>query len=371
MLMWLALQEQLSLYTAFTFFWSNMDIRESVCSFDNLYKAMNKCKKGVTWKDSVSRYANNGLASTYRLQQKLLSGEYSLSDYYHFTIHEPKTRDIVSTKYKDRVFQRSLCDNHLYEAITKGFIYDNGACQQGRGTDFARKRLKVHIQKYYRKYGHEGYVLKCDLKNYFGSTPHSVVKAAIEKTIDDSWALSHVNTVIDSYDMDGNKIGLGLGSQITQLVQLLVLSGMDHCIKETMNVKRYIRYMDDFMIIHRDKDFLLECKSRIEEMLKKLGLTLNLKKTQIFKLSQGINFLGFNYRLTNTGKVVMVVAKDNIKKRKRKIRKHKTLVEKGQMTKQKADECYISWRSHAKRGNYHKVLKRMDRYYREIWNRCA
>lgn len=105
------------------------DIKEKVCSFESLYKAMAKCRKGVMWKDSVARYSNNGLASVLKLCNSLEDNTYKIDDYHRFTIYEPKEREIVSTKLKDRIFQRSLCDNYLYDAITKSFIYDNCACQ--------------------------------------------------------------------------------------------------------------------------------------------------------------------------------------------------------------------------------------------------
>lgn len=341
--------------------------RDIVCSFDNLHKAMHKCKKGVTWKDSVSRFNNNGLVSTLRLMNSLESDKYNISDYYRFTIYEPKKREIVSTNFKDRVFQRSLCDNYLYHEVAKNFIYDNGACQIRRGTDFSRRRLKTHLHKYYRKYGNEGYVLKLDFKNYFGSTPHSTAKKALEKVVGDCWALSHTNRIIDSYNTDGKGIGLGLGSQTTQLVQLLVLNDLDHFIKEKLHAKRYIRYMDDMVIIHPDKEFLFGCLAKIENRIVGLGLALNRKKTQMFNLGQGINFLGFKFRLSVTGAVFLVISKENIKKRKRKLRKYKVLVDKSLMTKAKADECYESWKAHANNGNSHNTISRMDKYYKELW----
>ena len=90
---------------------------------------MKKCKKGVMWKDSVSRYYNNGLVSILKLANSLEDNSYKIDKYYEFTIYEPKRREIVSTRFKDRIFQRSLTDNYLYNKITNRFIYDNGACQ--------------------------------------------------------------------------------------------------------------------------------------------------------------------------------------------------------------------------------------------------
>lgn len=342
------------------------DTKAKVCDFNNLYKAMNKCKKGVSWKDSVSRYCNNGLLSILKLCNSLDDGSYDISPYYEFVIHEPKTRDIISTNFKDRVFQRSYCDNAFYDDVVKTFIYDNSACQVNEGNDFSRRRLKRHMHGYCKKNGCEGYVLKVDMKNYFGSTPHKTIKAELKKVIKHEWELQTCFDVIDSYD-SGTQTGVGLGSQITQLVQLLVLSSLDHHMKEVLHVKHYVRYMDDIVIIAKDREYLQYCLSEIDRITKQLGLTLNMKKTQIFKISQGINFLGFTFRISKEGKVYSTLSKKNIKKRKRKIRKHHDLFLKGRMTQAKADECYVSWKAHADNGNTFKVLKSMDVYYNKIW----
>ena len=343
-------------------------IKEKVCSFESLYKAMAKCRKGVMWKDSVARYSNNGLASVLKLCNSLEDNTYKIDDYHRFTIYEPKEREIVSTKLKDRVFQRSLCDNYLYDAITKSFIYDNCACQLGKGTTFAMDRLNCHMQRHFRKYGVNGYVLKCDIKNYFGSTKHSTAKSVVAKSVKDKWALERVYDIVDSFSQPENPgIGLGLGSQVTQLIQLAVLDSVDHFIKEELRIKQCIRYMDDFILIHHDKEYLKYCLEKIDAKIKELGLRLNVKKTQIFPLKQGLNFLGFKFRLTNTGKVLRVLNKENIRKRKRKLRKFKKLVDDGRMTREKADECYRSWKAHAKKGNSYNLLKRMDEYYKNLW----
>lgn len=235
-------------------------IAEEVCSFENLYKAMKKCRKGVMWKDSVARYCNNGLSSILKLQCSLISGSYKIDNYQHFLIHEPKERHIVSTKFKDRVFQRSLCDNYVYSAITRSFIYDNGACQVGKGADFSRDRLTCHMQRYYRKYGTSGYVLRCDMRHFFDSTPHQTAKNAMKKNIKNKYALHHVLNIIDSFNEGDNpEVGLGLGSQVTQLVELSVLNELDHIIKEKLKIKYYVRYMDDLILICHNKDYLKYC----------------------------------------------------------------------------------------------------------------
>lgn len=329
---------------------------------------MRKCSRNVKWKDSVAGFLNNGLANCLRLHNSLCDGSYQIDPYTHFTIHEPKTRNIVSTRFKDRVFQGSLSDNYLYEQITKSFIRDNCACQVGKGTDDAMMRLSVHMREHFRKYGGEGFVLQCDLSNFFGSTTHETAKTTNARYVPDEWAYSKTVEIIDSFNDEENPgVGMGLGSEITQITQLAVLNPLDHYIKERLGIRHYVRYNDDFILIHNDIEHLKYCRNEIKEHLEKLELKLSEKKTKIFPLSQGINFLGFKFRITETGKIIKTLNRENIAKRKRKIRKQKGLVGKGIMTKEECNESYQSWKAHAKRGNTHNLILEMDKFYKEIW----
>ena len=337
--------------------------KEKICSFEELYKAVFICKKNVVWKDSVAGFVKNALLNCHTLHEELMNGTYRLSPYSVFVVHEKKTRTIVSTRMRDRVVQRSLCDNYLTEYLTKGFVYDNCACLPGRGTDMARKRLKCHLQRFYRKHGLNGWVLKVDIHDFFGSTPHDVVKAAVEKRIPDSWVKEQVFTIVDSFDHLDPDRGMGLGSQITQLVQLAVLDDLDHYIKEVLRIKGYVRYMGDFILIHESRDHLKYCLVEITKKLNGLGLTLNTKKTGIQPIKNGIHFLGFSFRLTDTGKVLQTVLHKKISKERRKLRKLVDRVKAGEMTRQHVDECYKAWRAHVEKGNSRCLLSRMDSYY--------
>jgi RNA-directed DNA polymerase len=344
------------------------EIKEKVCAFKSLYKAMYKCKKNVMWKDSVAGYVKNGLVNIYKLRRQLLENNYKIDKYSVFTIYEPKKREIVSTRMKDRVFQRSLSDNYLYDAITKSFIYDNHACQVGKGTGKARDRLACHMQKYFRKNGLDGYVLKCDISNYFGSTSHKVAKDTVRARIDNDWINYHTDKIIESFNQGENPdVGMGLGSQITQLTQLAVLDKMDHMIKERLNIKQYIRYMDDFILIHPDKEYLKYCLEEINNHVNSLNLKLSAKKTQIFPLKQGVKFLGFTFHLAGTGKVIRKLTKENVIHEKKKLKKLKKLADSGVMTKEHVDECYMSWKAHAKQGNTNNLILSMDKFYKNLW----
>lgn len=327
--------------------------------YADLIEAVRQCRQDVLWKDSVAGFVKNRLVNCTAIMNSLYDGTYKLSPYSCFRIFEPKQRDIVATAFRDRVVQRALCNTYLYRALTRGFIYDNWACQVGKGTTKCRKRFKALLQRHYRKHGTDGWVLNVDIKNYFGSTPHWVAKQAVAKRVSNPWVRNYVFMIIDSFHgITGDRCGIGLGSQISQLIQLAVLDDLDHIMKEKMHMKIYVRYMDDIKIVCKDKERLKECLCVIEKYLAERGLRLSKKKTYIAPLSNGIRFLGFKYDLTVTGFVVMKLLSKKISKERRKLKKQMHL-----LSKEKMDSAYQSWKANAKQGTTYAAIRRMDRYY--------
>ena len=337
---------------------------EKVAGFEALSDSTLKCIQGVIWKDTPADYFLNNIEENLRLEKQLQNGTYKQRKPKKFKVYYPKERDIVSVHFRDRVFQRSLNDNILYPKISRSFIYDNMACQKGKGPDKARERLKCFLQRYYRKHGTVGYVLKCDIKGYYPNMSHRVVKDCFHKVID-GWTYQQALSILDGqYDKD---IGYNPGSQMIQIAGIGILNAVDHFIKEELGIEYYIRYMDDFILIHHDQKYLVECQARIAQMLQGLECQFNTKKTGITRISDGILFLGFQYRLTDTGKVIMTLNSANIKHERKKLRKLVNLAKKGERTREKVDECYNSWKNHASKGNSYKLLQRMDRYYESLW----
>jgi hypothetical protein len=125
--------------------------------------------------------------------------------------------------------------------------------------------------------------------------------------------------------------------------------------------------MDDILIIHQDKTKLREILAEIERKLRCIGFRLNDKKTHIAPLKRGFLFCGFEYHLTDTGKVIMSLNSDNIRHERRKLRKLVKLAKKGEVTREKVDECYRSWRANACKGTTYKMVQRMDHYYQSLW----
>ena len=343
-----------------------MKTYEEIISYDCLKEGLRKSCKGVMWKDSVANYRLNAVKNTWKLRQDLLNGTYQIQAYHVFHITEPKVREIVATRLRDRQFQRSLCDNYLYEAVTKGFIHDNCACQIGKGVSFAHKRMGVHLRRYFNKHGKDGWVLQCDIAKFFPSTPHETAKKAIRKRVKDDAIYQHIANIIDSF---GGDHGIGLGSQASQLIELAILDDLDHFIKERLRIKHYIRYMDDFILIHQDRAVLENALQEIKSRVEALGLKLN-HKTHIFPLKQGIKFLRWRYLLTDSGKIVRRMDRRSIVRERRKIKKFGAKIGHGEIPERKLTESYSSWFAHAKQGNTNSIIRNMNVLYCETLQRA-
>lgn len=336
-----------------------MSVQEEITDLGNLYTAMRKCKKGVGWKKSVIDYTQHGLHRLTLLKQDIDRGTYRPIEGYKFTVYEPKKRDIISTRFRDRVPQRSLVDNYLYGEVCRHFIDENCACQTGKGTDYARNLLKENLRKFYREYGTNGYVLKLDVKSFFGSIDHQVAKELMRGMIRDDWAYQ---MVVDEIDCHSATVGLGLGSQLNQLIALAILNDLDHILTEQYGARFYVRYMDDIIILCQSREALVAMRAAAEEELARKKLRLSEKKTQIAPITQCIHFLGFSYLLHDTGRVTMKVLPEKISKRRRKLTRQADLVLKGKISLEQFIAFNRGSRDHLTKGT-RSTLCKMDKFY--------
>lgn len=338
--------------------------KEEVIGYDALYDSMLKCQKGVLWKDSVAHFVLNAPEEIAKLERELKDGTYRPRKPKMFAITSPKPREISSIPFRDRVYQRSLNDNILYPAMTRSFIYDNWACQKGKGTDRARARLKEFLRKYYRKHGTEGYIAQFDIKGYYPNMSHAYIEEMFRKKLDPEIFEMVLGVLRHQY---GGDKGYNPGSQMIQIAGISALDALDHYIKERLHIRPYIRYMDDFILINEDKEYLAEYQKRIAEKLKECGFSLNEKKTKIVPIQDGVMFLGFRFKLTETGKVLMLIDPKNVKAKRKNLARLVAKSKKGLIPKESVDESYRSWRDHASKGNSYKLISRMDKYYADLW----
>ncbi len=333
---------------------------EKVIDFKNMYKAYRKSKAGKGFKKSSAKFNIMALDGINSLIEQLKNKTYKVSEYNEFKVYEPKERIIQTTSFKDKVVQHSLCDNVILPRLQEIFIYDNCAGQKGKGTLFGLDRLSIQMKEFYKRYGLNGYILKCDITKFFYNVSHEQLKDIVEYHFsydkDICWLC---NLYIDSTSGKG----IPLGNQINQGFALLYLDGMDKLIKSDLQIEFYGRYMDDFYIIHWDKEYLKHCLYVIEEFLKTLDLKLN-GKTQIFPLKNGVNYLGFHSYLTKNGKVIRKLKNQNKRNAQRKFAKMSKLLKSGRLSKEKFNASYASWKNHISHGSCYRLSKRMDKNLR-------
>lgn len=350
---------------------------ENACRLSELMKATRQCAKNVRWKESIEAYEDKAILKNHVLSEEIKKGTYKISSYIQFYVHEPKERLVHATRIRDRVWQRSMCNNGLYEDMTRGLIYDNAACQKGKGVDFAVNRLKEQMRRYYQKnHTNIGLAAHLDIHHYFPSTPQSVAKDTLRHRIQDPDFLRHAEKIVDSFEDartaeeidagDSEKRGIHLGSQMSQLIQLGNPDQIDHFLKEHMHVRYYARYMDDFIIIDSNREHLMECVNYVETSLREMGLSLN-KKSCIYPLDQGITYLHLHFNLTESGKVILRLDRKAIMKERKKLRCLKTLLESEKISMDDVRAQYNSWTAHVKRANSRGIRKQMNRYYFEIF----
>ena len=159
--------------------------------------------------------------------------------------------------------------------------------------------------------------------------------------------------------------GLPLGNQVAQVHALLMLHEMDVAVVNDMGIKRYGRYMDDFYLIHHDKEYLKECLAKLQQIVGELKLELN-SKTQLVPFHKGIRYLGFHHYVTTEGKYIRKLTGEKKRSIKKKLKKKAAMVKAGKISLEKFMESYNSWKAHVKNGNCVKLCSSMDRYVEEL-----
>lgn len=197
-----------------------------------------------------------------------------------------------------------------------------------------------------------------------GVCPAQVAKDKFKKHLEPDIYKRAEAVLEDQYEGD---VGYNPGSQMIQIAGISVLDELDHFIKEQLGIKRYLRYMDDFLLMHKDLEYLEYCKDKVIEKLAEYGFEPNPKKTKVIPITEEILFLGFYYRLTETGKIIMRLNPANVKQERKKLYRLVAKAKKGELSKAKVDECFNGWKDHAAKGTSYQLLRRMEAYYKELW----
>lgn len=336
----------------------------SVFTFERLYASYRASIKGVGWKASTQRYKASSLAHVTKTQEELLNGKYRSRGFYEFDIVERgKPRHIRSVHISERVVQRCLCDYCLVPVLSKSFIYDNGASLRGKGYDFAVRRVTRFLADHYRRYGNEGYALIFDFSKYFDTAQHAPVFEQFRRSgIDGNLA-----RLSEYFISNFGDVGLGLGSQVSQIAALALPNKIDHYIKDVLQMKHYARYMDDGCIIDRSKKRLENCLRHLRRLCAAHGIRLNEKKTQIIKLTRGFSFVKVRFRYGRNGKVIRKATYQGIRHMTDKLKIFRRWVDRGRMTAADAAASVTSWLGHMKKFHSYFAVQKVLRLYGQLF----
>lgn len=259
------------------------NLYDKICDLDNLYLACSKAKKGKSKSYGVIHFEKNLAENMQQIRNELINETYKTSDYDVFTITDPKERIIYRLPFHDRVVQHAIM-NILEPIWTSVFISHTYSCIKGKGIHGALK----HIRRDLKDIDNTTYCLKMDIRKFYPSIDHEIMKVIIRKKIKDVRLLRLLDGIIDSAP------GLPIGNYLSQFLANLYLSYFDHWLKEEKQVKYYYRYADDLVILGSDKSHLHSLRNEIGKYLND-RLKLELKDNyQVFPVAaRGIDFVGY------------------------------------------------------------------------------
>ena len=263
-----------------------------IVNFENLYESFRSASRAKRFRGSVLNYGQHLEENLINTLNQLIWKQWQPSRYREFYVYEPKKRTIHAPPFKDRVVHHALV-RVIEPLFERKFIPDSYACRTGKGTHAAMLRVESFAVTANKKWG-DYYVLKADIKSYFPSIDRNVLFDLIKRTISDKDALWLIGQIINC---DGDVRGVPIGALTSQLFANIYLDALDHYVKDELGVKMYARYMDDFLVVHPDKDYLNKLLLDIGAFITdRLHLTFN-PKTTIFKSGSStchpIDFCGY------------------------------------------------------------------------------
>lgn len=329
---------------------------KKLVQFDGLLEAAYQCKKGKTKSASTLRFFDNLEENIISLQNDLIWGSYTPSGYRHFFVFEPKRRLISAPSFRDRVLHRAV-HNLIEPLFDSRFEYDSYACRKGKGAHAGADRAQLFIRQVERRYG-KAYALKADISRYFSSIDHLILKGLLQEKIGCGCMLKLLFLIIDTSPTDTPGVGIPLGNLTSQLFANIYLHELDRYAKHALQAKRYIRYMDDFVLIHHDKAVLHAWRLQIEDFLRdELRLRTN-QKTQVFPIGvdkgRSLDFLGYRVYASHR-----LLRKSSVKRIKTKLKKYRRKYASGDMTLSDINPKIQSWLGHASHANSYNLKKKL------------
>lgn len=265
-----------------------MSLFDSITSFGNLYAAYKAASRGRHSREDVLRHDLHAEKILFRLKWQLENGAWRHGPYRTFTVYDPKERLVSAAPFTDRIVHHAI--HRVIEPIfDRAFIYDSYACRGGKGTHQAVLRLQHFLRSAAGRFG-QFYVLRVDIAKFFATIDHGILLALIAKKVYDRQTIGLLEEIIRSYAP-----GVPIGNLTSQLFANVYLNELDQFVKHGLRQRYYLRYMDDFLIIHPSKEHLHQARQEIEDFARsELALQLHPVKTNAHKFAGRERFVGYD-----------------------------------------------------------------------------
>ncbi|MDD5041533.1 MAG: reverse transcriptase domain-containing protein [Candidatus Peribacteraceae bacterium] len=270
---------------------------EQIISAENLFAAWEEFRRGKQNRKDVQEFERELEQNLFQLHRELAAGTYRHRPYSAFTICDPKQRRIHKATVRDRILHHAVFSvlNPIFEPT---FIAHSFSCRVGKGTHRAVNALDQMLRSVSRNTTRPCFVLKCDVHQFFASVDHDILLHILAKRIKDEKTVTLLREIIRSFVADiptsSVRTGIPIGNLTSQLFANIYLNEFDQFIKNTLRIKRYARYTDDFVIVAGSRKELEAMLVSIRSFLKeRLHLALHPHKVTIRKYGQGIDFLGY------------------------------------------------------------------------------
>jgi len=320
-------------------------------TFEKMILAHERAKQGKLNRYEVLNFDLSLESNIVNLVENIRNNRYKMGAYRSFTVYEPKERVIKALPYVDRVVHQWYVEEFIKKYIVPKFITDTYACICGRGTHKAVDCMQKYMRMAQRNYGKAYYVLKMDIKKFFYSIDHEVLLEIMGEHINDKKLLRFTKLLID---YDNETVGIPIGNYTSQFFANIYLDKLDKFVKQKLRIKFYVRYMDDFILLVKNKEEASELYLIIKKFLNEvLKLTLN-SKSRYYPNEFGADFCG--YRIWSTHRLIRKGSKNKIKKN---VSKWNDLYDNGKLSRKDFILSFNSWIGHVKHANSYTLQNRI------------
>jgi len=277
------------------------NLYEKIIDWGNLMESARQAARGKRSRPDVARFLHELEANLCRLQSELASDSYRPGAYRTFWIHDGKSRQISAAPFRDRVVHHAL--TRVLEPVFEARFTDYSfASRKG----FGQHRALTLAREACRS---SRYVLKCDIRKYFPSMDHEILKGLLARVVKCRRTLDLASRIIDGsnpqesvehyfpgdtlFTPASRRRGMPIGNQTSQFFGNVYLNGLDHFVLRELQPSLYLRYVDDFVLFGNDKQELRAMRERIETFLDTCRLSLHERKSRVYACAEGLTFLGW------------------------------------------------------------------------------